>query len=62
MHPEMPLTSAGGSSASGMPPRYVMERFSARTVFEEISDNDEASQLFCSVAVSGEAQGGWGRA
>ena len=56
----MPLTSAGGSSSSGMPPSYVMETFSARTVFEEIADNDEASQLFCSIAASGEAQGGWG--
>ncbi len=32
---------------------------SARTVFQEIFDNDEAFQLFCSIAASGEAQGGW---
>ena len=32
---------------------------SARTVFEEIFDNDEAFRLFCSIAASGEVQGGW---
>ena len=32
---------------------------SAKAVFEEIFDNDEAFQLFCSIAASGEAQGGW---
>ena len=32
--------------------------FSARTIFEEIFDNDEAFQLFCSIAASGEGQGG----
>jgi hypothetical protein len=32
---------------------------SARTIFGEIFDNDEAFQLFCSIAASGEAQGGW---
>jgi hypothetical protein len=32
---------------------------SAKSVFEEIFDNDEAFQLFCSIAASGEAQGGW---
>lgn len=31
----------------------------ARTIFEEIFDNDEAFQLFCSIAASDEAQGGW---
>jgi hypothetical protein len=31
---------------------------SAITVSEEIFDNDEASQRFCSIAASGEAQGG----
>lgn len=30
-----------------------------RTIFEEIFDNDEAFQLFCSIAASDEAQGGW---
>ena len=32
---------------------------SAKAVFEEIFGNDEAFQLFCSIAASGEAQGGW---
>ncbi len=32
---------------------------SARSVFQEILDNDDAFQLFCSIAASGEAQGGW---
>ncbi|MEU8891848.1 ferritin-like domain-containing protein [Streptomyces sp. NPDC048442] len=32
---------------------------SARSLFQEILDNDETFQLFCSVAASGEAQGGW---
>jgi len=32
---------------------------SASAVFDEIFRNDEAFQLFCSIAASGEAQGGW---
>jgi hypothetical protein len=36
-----------------------MVALSARGVFEEIFDNDEAFQLFCSIAASGESQGGW---
>ena len=32
---------------------------SARSLFQEILDNDESFQLFCSIAASGEAQGGW---
>ncbi|WP_432036154.1 ferritin-like domain-containing protein [Streptomyces cucumeris] len=32
---------------------------SAKSVFQEILDNDEAFRLFCSIAASGEAQGGW---
>ena len=32
---------------------------SAQTIYEEIFDNDEAFRLFCSIAASGEAQGGW---
>ena len=32
---------------------------SAKAVFEEIFASDEAFQLFCSIASSGEAQGGW---
>src|SRR5215831_17655142 len=31
----------------------------AKAIFEEIFDNDEAFQLFCSIAASDEAQGGW---
>jgi len=33
--------------------------FSARTIYREIFDNDEAFRLFCSIAASGETQGGW---
>jgi hypothetical protein len=32
---------------------------SARAVFQEIYDNDEAYRLFCSIAMNGESQGGW---
>jgi hypothetical protein len=32
---------------------------SASTIYGEIFDNDEAFRLFCSIAASGEAQGGW---
>ncbi|WP_370072318.1 ferritin-like domain-containing protein [Streptacidiphilus sp. MAP5-3] len=32
---------------------------SAKGVFQEILDDDEAFRLFCSIAASGEAQGGW---
>ncbi|MGW0122196.1 ferritin-like domain-containing protein [Streptomyces sp. NPDC003327] len=31
----------------------------AKSVFQEIIDDDEAFRLFCSIAASGEAQGGW---
>ncbi|MEV4948436.1 ferritin-like domain-containing protein [Streptomyces sp. NPDC053755] len=31
----------------------------AKGLFQEIIDNDEAFRLFCSIAASGEAQGGW---
>ncbi|WP_037603403.1 ferritin-like domain-containing protein [Streptacidiphilus rugosus] len=31
----------------------------ARSVFQEILDDDEAFRLFCSIAASGESQGGW---
>jgi hypothetical protein len=30
-----------------------------KNIFDEIFDNEEAFQLFCSIAASGEAQGGW---
>ncbi|MER7464946.1 ferritin-like domain-containing protein [Streptomyces sp. NPDC097981] len=32
---------------------------SARSLFQEIVDDDAAFQLFCSIAASGESQGGW---
>ena len=32
---------------------------SARGLFQEIHQNDEAFRLFCSIAMSGESQGGW---
>ncbi|MFF3690816.1 ferritin-like domain-containing protein [Streptomyces sp. NPDC002187] len=32
---------------------------SARSLFQEIIDNDDSFQLFCSIAASGETQGGW---
>jgi hypothetical protein len=32
---------------------------SASAIFDEIFDNDDAFRLFCSIAASGEAQGGW---
>ncbi len=31
----------------------------ARSLFQEILDDDEAYRLFCSIAAGGEAQGGW---
>ncbi|MFJ3163970.1 ferritin-like domain-containing protein [Streptomyces kanasensis] len=32
---------------------------SARSLFQEIVDDDRSYQLFCSIAASGETQGGW---
>ena len=32
---------------------------SARSLFTEILDNDDSFRLFCSIAASGESQGGW---
>jgi hypothetical protein len=32
---------------------------SARSLFQEIIDDDDSFQLFCSIAASGEHQGGW---
>ncbi|MGW7365549.1 ferritin-like domain-containing protein [Streptomyces sp. NPDC054841] len=32
---------------------------SARSLFQEILENDDSYQLFCSIAASGETQGGW---
>ncbi|MFJ9828011.1 ferritin-like domain-containing protein [Streptomyces sp. NPDC101160] len=31
----------------------------AKSLFQEIIDDDESFQLFCSIAASGESQGGW---
>jgi hypothetical protein len=32
---------------------------SAKSLFQEILDNDESYRLFCSIAAGGESQGGW---
>ncbi|WEH37392.1 ferritin-like domain-containing protein [Streptomyces sp. AM 4-1-1] len=32
---------------------------SAKSLFQEILDNDESFRLFCSIAAAGESQGGW---
>ncbi|BFO20140.1 hypothetical protein SHKM778_65280 [Streptomyces sp. KM77-8] len=32
---------------------------SAKTLFQEIVDHDDSFALFCSIAASGESQGGW---
>ncbi|MER5443041.1 ferritin-like domain-containing protein [Streptomyces sp. NPDC002790] len=32
---------------------------SAKSLFQEIVDNDESFRLFCSIAAGGESQGGW---
>ncbi|MGY1502046.1 ferritin-like domain-containing protein [Streptomyces sp. QTS52] len=32
---------------------------SARSLFQEIVDNDDSFRLFCSIAAGGESQGGW---
>lgn len=32
---------------------------SARSLYQEIHDNDDAFRLFCSIAAKGEGQGGW---
>jgi len=37
----------------------VAPMLSAKSLFQEIIDDDESFQLFCSIAASGEAQGGW---
>ncbi|MFD6419819.1 ferritin-like domain-containing protein [Streptomyces sp. NPDC060194] len=36
-----------------------MKKLSAKSVFQEIIDDDESFRLFCSIAAGGEAQGGW---
>jgi hypothetical protein len=37
----------------------VIEMPAGQKIFEEIFDNEDAFQLFCSIAACGEAQGGW---
>jgi len=37
----------------------VVEMPAGKRMFENIFDNERAFQLFCSIAASGEAQGGW---
>jgi hypothetical protein len=37
----------------------VAAMLSAKSLFQEILDDDSAFRLFCSIAASGEAQGGW---
>ncbi|GLW46143.1 hypothetical protein Stsp02_18050 [Streptomyces sp. NBRC 14336] len=39
--------------------REVLTMLSAKSLFQEILDNDESFALFCSIAASGESQGGW---
>jgi hypothetical protein len=49
----------------GRPARRLHSRISGwkiptiKAIYEEIFDNDQAFQLFCSIAASDEAQGGW---
>jgi hypothetical protein len=54
-----PAISSSPREASWEVFRGGREMLSASAVFDEIFDNDEAFQLFCSIAASGEAQGGW---
>jgi hypothetical protein len=41
------------------PEPEVPRMLSPRAIYGEIFSNDEAFRLFCSIAASGEAQGGW---
>src|ERR1700722_10641316 len=52
--PRWPLASGALDTADRRRPGML----SARTIYREIFDN-EAFRLFCSIAASGEAQGGW---
>jgi hypothetical protein len=56
----------GASAADAIGPqrrsnvrRRVRDMLSARGLFEEIHQNDEAFRPFCSIAMCGESQGGW---
>src|ERR1044072_9485489 len=42
-----------------MPCPELALMLSAKSVFQEILGNDESFRLFCSIAASGESQGGW---
>ncbi len=42
-----------------LPEPEVPRMLSPRAIYGEIFSNDEAFRLFCSIAASGEAQGGW---
>src|SRR5690242_2600236 len=46
-------------SFSADPAERVSSMLSAKSLFQEILDNDESFRLFCSIAASGESQGGW---
>ena len=54
-----------GTATAGRPApelsqaRKVTEMLSGRAIFQEILGDDQAFRLFCSIAASGEAQGGW---
>src|SRR6201982_1030711 len=50
-------SSAAVTPGSGGP--EVTRMLSPRAIYGEIFSNDEAFRLFCSIAASGEAQGGW---
>jgi len=52
-------SSQTGTTATASRLPEVIEMPTARTIYQEIFDNDRAFQLFCSIAASGEAQGGW---
>jgi hypothetical protein len=51
-------TKRGSGASLITRPRRSKCRLS-KGFFEQIFDNDKAFQLFCSIAASGEAQGGW---
>src|ERR1700741_5391475 len=53
----MPDSSAAVTPGSGGP--EVTRMFSPRAIYGEIFSNDEAFRLLCSIAASGEVQGGW---
>src|SRR6202035_195557 len=52
-----PDSFAAASPGSSEP--EVPRMLSPRAIYGEIFSNDEAFQLFCSIAASGESQGGW---